>query len=271
VPSVPQIKKDVRALYAALLRQIHETNQSPSSTKRDKVKKILALINEVQDSINSDEELDVLMPTKTAMVCNLSQVPPEIWMTLSLEAEKWLLNEIIHQEQEDEKVKKLLSQSKNKVLATDKDNNNPSMPNQHARVKNAAKGEEVAQDIVTQTYGYVDEFLEEAIKSSSLYESDQDSEYEYWTTDCYSHATFSIRNTSHNTCMKLPILQDRYHIRILDGEADACVSGKGWKVIAFQLSRRANVVCRNHRQPIGHNDSEPTYGQGQSMFPKYKP
>jgi hypothetical protein len=71
-------------------RQIHGTNQSSSSSKRDKVKKVLALINElqVQDSTNSDEELDALKPTKTTMVCKLTQVPPEIWMSLSLEAKK---------------------------------------------------------------------------------------------------------------------------------------------------------------------------------------
>jgi hypothetical protein len=27
------------------------------------------------------------------MVCKLAQIPPEIWMTLPLEAKKWLLNE----------------------------------------------------------------------------------------------------------------------------------------------------------------------------------
>jgi hypothetical protein len=46
-------------------RHIHRTNQSSGSTKREKVKKVLELINElqVQDSIISDEEIDVLTPT----------------------------------------------------------------------------------------------------------------------------------------------------------------------------------------------------------------
>jgi hypothetical protein len=74
-----------------------------NSTKREKVKKVLALINElqVQDSTISDEELDALTTTNTAMVCKLSQVQPAIWMSLSLEAKKWLLNERKCQQQED--------------------------------------------------------------------------------------------------------------------------------------------------------------------------
>jgi hypothetical protein len=42
-----------------------------------------------------------------------------------------------------------------------------------------AKGEEVAKDDMDQAYGFVNEFLEEAIKNSSIYESEQDAEYEY--------------------------------------------------------------------------------------------
>jgi hypothetical protein len=55
----------------------------------------LALINELQlqDSTGSDEEVDISASSKTAMVCKLAQIPPEIWMTLSVEAKKWLLNE----------------------------------------------------------------------------------------------------------------------------------------------------------------------------------
>ena len=63
-------------------------------TKKDKIKTVLALINELQlqDSTGSDEEVDISASTKTAMVCKLAQIPPEIWMTLSVEAKKWLLN-----------------------------------------------------------------------------------------------------------------------------------------------------------------------------------
>jgi hypothetical protein len=35
------------------------------------------------------------------------------------------------------------------------------MPNQHTRVKHLAKGEEVTKDYKDQTYGFVDEFIEE--------------------------------------------------------------------------------------------------------------
>jgi hypothetical protein len=56
------------------------------------------------------------------------------------------------------------------------------MPNQYARVKNVAKGQDVIKENTDQTYAFVDDdgFLEEAIKSSSLYEEDQDVDYEYW-------------------------------------------------------------------------------------------
>jgi hypothetical protein len=40
------------------------------------------------------------------MVCKLAQIPPEIWMTLPLEAKKWLLNERKRQQQEDDKMMK---------------------------------------------------------------------------------------------------------------------------------------------------------------------
>jgi hypothetical protein len=76
-------------------RQIHNTSQLSNRAKKDKVKNVLALINEIQiqDSCSSDEESVAVPPTKTAMVCKLAQIPPEIWMTLPLEANKWLLNE----------------------------------------------------------------------------------------------------------------------------------------------------------------------------------
>jgi hypothetical protein len=62
----------------------------PIEPRRTKSKKVLALINEIQiqDSCISDEESATVPPTKTAMVCKLAQIPPEIWMTLPLEAKK---------------------------------------------------------------------------------------------------------------------------------------------------------------------------------------
>jgi hypothetical protein len=58
-------------------RQIHNTRLS-NRAKNYKVKKVLALINEIQiqDSCSSDEESVAVPPTKTAMVCKLAQIPP---------------------------------------------------------------------------------------------------------------------------------------------------------------------------------------------------
>jgi hypothetical protein len=55
-------------------RQIHNVGQLSNRTKKDKVKKVLELINEIQtqDSCSSDEESVAVPPTKTAMVCKLA-------------------------------------------------------------------------------------------------------------------------------------------------------------------------------------------------------
>jgi hypothetical protein len=53
--------------------------------------------------------------------------------------------------------------------------------------------------------------------------------------------------------VKLPILQDRYHISILDGGADSCVLGKGWKLLTSQDSRRANVFGFDHEDSVKRN------------------
>jgi hypothetical protein len=119
-----------------------------NGSKKDKVRKILALINEIQiqDSCSSDEESVAVPPTKTAMVCELAQITPKIWMTLPLKAKKWLLNERKHQQQEDDKMKKSLALSKSTAVPNDKDTNNSNMPNQYVRVKNVAKGEDVIKE-----------------------------------------------------------------------------------------------------------------------------
>jgi hypothetical protein len=100
-------------------------------------------------------------------------------MILPLESKKWLLNERKRQKQEDEKMKKALNLSKSTAVSNDKEINNSNMPNQNARVKNVAKGEDVIKDNTDQTYTFVDadEFLEEAMKSSSIYGSYEDVEY----------------------------------------------------------------------------------------------
>jgi hypothetical protein len=131
------------------------------------------------------------------------KIPPEIWMTLPLEAKKWLLNERKHQQQEDDKIKKSLALSKSTAILNDKDNNNSNLPNQYARVKNVSKGEDVIKENADQTYAFVDEILEESMKSSSLYKADQDVDYEYWSSNHHAHATLSISNSLRNKCMNL--------------------------------------------------------------------
>jgi hypothetical protein len=52
------------------VRQINNTSQFHGTTKKDKIKTVLALINEfqVQDSIDSDEEIDTLPSSKSALL-----------------------------------------------------------------------------------------------------------------------------------------------------------------------------------------------------------
>jgi hypothetical protein len=99
------------------------------------------------------------------------------------------------------------------------------LPNQYARVKNVAKGEDVIKDNTDHTYAFVDEFLEEAMKSSIIYEADEDIDYEYWSSNHDDHATLSISNSLSNKCMNLLHLPEKYHISVLDGGADTCVLG----------------------------------------------
>jgi hypothetical protein len=53
--------------------------------------------------------------------------------------------------------------------------------------------------------------------------------------------------------VKLPVLQDRYHISILDGGADTCVLGKGLKVQAFRDLRRAYAFDFDHEDAVTRN------------------
>jgi hypothetical protein len=159
--------------------------------------------------------------------------PPEIWMTLPLEAKKWLLNERKHQQQEDEKMKKSLALSKSTAIPNDKETNNSNMPNQYVRVKYVAKGEDVIKENTDQTYAFVDEFLEEAMKNASIYETDEDVDYEYWSSNHNAHATLSISTSLHKKFMNLLHLPGKYHMTILDGGADTFVLGQGWEILFF--------------------------------------
>jgi phosphoserine aminotransferase len=63
------------------------------------------------------------------------------------------------------------------------------------------------------------------MKISSLYETDEDVDYEYWSSNHNDHTTLSISNSIHNKCMNLLHLPEKYHINILDGGAYTCVLG----------------------------------------------
>jgi hypothetical protein len=130
----------------------------------------LAIINEIQiqDSCSSDEDSVAVPPTKTAMVCKLAQIPPEIWMTLPLEAKKWLLNETKHQQKENEKMKKSLALIKFIAVPNDKKLAILMCQINMQEWKNVAKGEDVIKENTDQTFAFVDEFFEEAMKSHKI-------------------------------------------------------------------------------------------------------
>jgi hypothetical protein len=66
------------------------------------------------------------------------------------------LNERKLQQQEDDKMNKSSALSKYTAVRNDKDTNNSNMPNQFARVKNVARGEDVIKENTDQTYAFVD-------------------------------------------------------------------------------------------------------------------
>jgi hypothetical protein len=150
-------------------------------------------------------------------------------------------------------MKKSLALSKSTAVSNDKETNNSNMPNQYARVKNVAKGEDLIKENTDQTYDFVDEFLEEAMKSSSIYEADEDVDYEHWSSSHNAHATLSISNYLHNKCMNLLHLPEKYHISNLDGGADTFVLGQGWEILSVHYTRRPNVVGFDHEAAVTRN------------------
>jgi hypothetical protein len=176
-------------------------------------------------------------------------------MTLSLEAKKWLLNERKRQQQEEDKSEKSSVTNGNDAFKMSERNKSTSskLPNQYAKAKNAAKGEEEVQDDVDQNYGFVDEFLEEALNTSNIYEAQQDTDCDLWISDHNVYTSISVNNTLYNRCMNLLFLQENHHISILDGGADTCVLGKGWEILSIHNSRRANVVGFDHETAIKQN------------------
>jgi hypothetical protein len=71
--------------------------------KKNKIKNVLALTNElqVQDSSDSDDDLHTPKLSKTAMMWKLAQAPPEILIKLLVEAKKWFLNERKRKQQQE--------------------------------------------------------------------------------------------------------------------------------------------------------------------------
>jgi hypothetical protein len=65
------------------------------------------------------------------------------------------------------------------------------------------KGEEDLQDGTEQDYEFIDEFHEEAVNAFNLYESQQDTDYDFWTSEDNVHTSISINNTLKNKCMNL--------------------------------------------------------------------
>jgi hypothetical protein len=120
-------------------------------------------------------------------------------------------------------------------------------------VKNVAKREDVIKDNTDQTYTFVDEFLDEAMEYLSIYETDEDVDYEYWSSNHNGHATLSIGNSLYNTSMNLLHLPEKYHISILDGGAGTCVLGQGWEVLSVHNTRRANVVGFDYKAAVKRN------------------
>jgi hypothetical protein len=100
---------------------------------------------------------------------------------------------------------------------------------------------------------FSDEFLEESMELSIKYETDKDVDYEYWSSNHNAHATLSISNSLHNKYKNLLHLPEKYHISILDGDADTCVLGQGREVLSVHNTRRANVVGFDHEAAVKRN------------------
>jgi hypothetical protein len=79
----------------------------------------------------------------------------------------------------------------------------PKILNQYTKVKNTAKGEEEVQDEADHGYGLVDDFHEEALNTSNIYESQQGTDYDLWFLDHNVHTSIRIKNTLHKKCMNL--------------------------------------------------------------------
>jgi hypothetical protein len=129
---------------------------------------------------------------------------------------------------------------------------NSNMPYQYAKVKNAVKGEDDIHDQSANTYVFIDEFLEDTIKSSDLCE-ELDTDYDPWNPEHSIYKSIRMNSTLRNKCMNLLFLPEKHQISILDGGADTFILGKGWEILSVHNSRRANVVGFDHETAVKKN------------------
>jgi hypothetical protein len=95
------------------------------------------------------------------------------------------------------KSKRLSDTKRNGAFKMSERNKNTSskQPNQYAKVKNTAKGEEEVQDVTNHNRGFVDEFLEEGLNTSNIHEAQQDTDYDFWISNHNVHTSIGIGNT----------------------------------------------------------------------------
>jgi hypothetical protein len=102
------------------------------------------------------------------------------------------------------------------------------------------------------TYDFVDEFLEDAIKSSKLYE-EQDANYDPFNSEHNIYASISMNSILYNKYMSLLFLPEKHHISVLDIGVDKCVLVKGWEILSVHSSIGANVVGFDHETAVMKN------------------
>jgi hypothetical protein len=69
------------------------------------------------------------------------------------------------------------------------------------------------------------EFHEETVNTSNIYESQQETDYHFWTLEHNVHTSISINNSLHDKYMNLLFLPENYHNSIVDGYPNTCVLG----------------------------------------------
>jgi hypothetical protein len=102
------------------------------------------------------------------------------------------------------------------------------------------------------TYDFVDEFLEDASKSSEPCE-ELDTDYDPRNSKHNIYTSIIMISILRNKCMSLLFLPEKHHVSLLDGGADTCVLEKGWEIISVHNSIRANVVSFDHETAVKKN------------------